>query len=115
MRAFSHFRCTVDQCSELWLNQGQFLQCVVDQSELPGVDRIFQVIERDRSDVIAAALFRAVARARVIDDDPSHHARSIGHEAGAVRKRVVGPLGHVQVGLVQQSGGAEAPRDKLAA
>ena len=74
----------------------------------------FQVIERDRSDVIAATFFRAVACTRVIDDEPSHHARSIGHEVSAVRKRVVGTLGHVQVGLVQQSGGAEAPRNKLA-
>ena len=92
MRAFSHFRCTVrseialhradlregesaeelevDQCGEVWLNQVQFLQCVVDQSEFPGVDRIFQVIERDRGDVIPATLFRAVARTRVIDDEP---------------------------------------------
>src|SRR5258707_15667021 len=71
----------VDEGGELWLNQGQFLHCVVDQSELPRVDWIFQVIERDHSDVIAATFFRAVAGPRVIDDEPSHHACSIGHEA----------------------------------
>ena len=37
--------------------------------------------------MIAATFFRAIAGTRVVDDEPSHHARGIGHEVSAVRKR----------------------------
>jgi hypothetical protein len=43
----------------------------------------------------------------VIDDEPAHHPRRVGHESGTIREGRALPGGDVEVGLVQQGGRAE--------
>ena len=67
----------------------------------------FGHVGRDRRDLeLAAALLRLPA-ARVVDDQPAHHARGVAHEALAIGKCRALAAGDVQIGLVQQRGRAE--------
>jgi len=44
----------------------------------------------------------------MFDDEPAHDARGVAHEAGAIGEGGPVPLGHLQIGLVQERGDAQA-------
>src|SRR5829696_85746 len=109
----------VNDTGEAAVDSLELVQGVAEAAQLSRVGGRTGNVRPDRRDLeLPAALLRLTA-ARIIDDEPPHHARGVAHEARTIGKRRPLAIRNVEVGLVEQRRGTEryagpAPRELTA-
>src|SRR5262249_41681852 len=87
---------------------GELIERVADPGELRLFPGALCRLAVKRGDLELPSAFARPAAAYIADNQAAHHSSRIAHEASLVGKRRPGPIGHVQVSLVEQGGDAQA-------
>ena len=97
----------VDDLGERGIDRGELVEGRANPDQLFDVGPALADFAAQGRDLEAAAALLGLAAARIVDDEAAHHLRGIGHEASTVGEDRSLALGDVEVGLVEQGGGAE--------
>jgi len=89
------------------LQARQFIQALADVAEQLGLRALFGVFGVQRGDFQTAAALLRLALAHAADHQAAHGTRGVGHEVAFAGEGQRVALRNVEVGLVQQRGGAE--------
>src|SRR4051794_7427964 len=100
----------LDHLGDLRLHGGELVERLAELLDLVGVaqrGRAVHVLAVERGDLEIAAAFPGLAAAEAVDDQAAHDPDRIGEKPGAIGKgRPLAPR-DVEIGLMDQAGGAE--------